>query len=613
MRFDANRLIDQCLIDKGCARQMLGSSEKKDDWQFYCWLFWVAILFFMLYSNWAQIQAFLLIDTDDNLRMQQVRDLVGGQGWYDLRQYRLDPPQGADIHWSRLVDIPLALIILVMTPIFGAAAAETAATAIAPMLPFAVVFLCLGGIARRTVSPWAWILAAAFAATASSLGGAFRPMRIDHHGWQLAFVALMMLGLTDSNQRRGGLIVGAATALSLCIGLEMLPFLALGGAVVALRWIVDGAQVDRLRAYGVALSAGTALGFLIFASNDNWAARCDSISTVWLSVMLVAGVLLFGLSMLRLAHPLARLIVAAVAAAALGALFAGAYPQCISRPEGISDDAYELWFRNVTEVHALYQQGLNDFVTGMALPLAGAVGALAMLAMNRKGQHVWTWGVITIMSLVSLVMLFWQSRTQPVAELMAIPGASALAWFAMAKFRASASVLMRTLGVVAVFFLFSGLGAHMLVDYFPPAAATPREIQIGQAFNNCMATSNIAPIGKLPKTTMFTFVDLSPRLIATTHHSAITGPYHRNDDAIVDVHKAFGGTNEAAYATIKRHGATHVLICPMMAESTLHMNRSGVLKPKGFYANLTDGTAPAWLAPVELPKGSPFKLWRITK
>jgi hypothetical protein len=33
--------------------------------------------------------------------MMQVRALIKGQDWFDLRQYRLNPPFGADIHWSR--------------------------------------------------------------------------------------------------------------------------------------------------------------------------------------------------------------------------------------------------------------------------------------------------------------------------------------------------------------------------------------------------------------------------------------------------------------------------------------------------------------------------------
>ena len=41
--------------------------------------------------------AFALVDTDDNMRISQVRALLAGQDWYDLRQYRLSPPFGLDM------------------------------------------------------------------------------------------------------------------------------------------------------------------------------------------------------------------------------------------------------------------------------------------------------------------------------------------------------------------------------------------------------------------------------------------------------------------------------------------------------------------------------------
>ena len=41
-----------------------------------------------------------------------IRALLDGQGWFDLRNYRLNPPGGFDIHWSRLVDLPIAGLIL---------------------------------------------------------------------------------------------------------------------------------------------------------------------------------------------------------------------------------------------------------------------------------------------------------------------------------------------------------------------------------------------------------------------------------------------------------------------------------------------------------------------
>src|SRR3546814_10206865 len=63
----------------------------------------------------------------------------------------------------------------------------------------------------------------------------FLPMRIDHHGWQLAMLSLTVAGLADDARRRGGLLVGLASAASLTIGLEMLPYCAMAGAILALR------------------------------------------------------------------------------------------------------------------------------------------------------------------------------------------------------------------------------------------------------------------------------------------------------------------------------------------------------------------------------------------
>ena len=68
---------------------------------------WLITCAWWAYQRWSNILTFNLGDTDDNMRMMQVRALLHGQDWFDLRQYRLNPPFGANIHWSRLVDLPL--------------------------------------------------------------------------------------------------------------------------------------------------------------------------------------------------------------------------------------------------------------------------------------------------------------------------------------------------------------------------------------------------------------------------------------------------------------------------------------------------------------------------
>ena len=77
-------------------------------WKWVVVLVWLGFATYFIAERWTAIHAFALGDTDDNMRIMQVRALLHGQGWYDLRQYRLDPPWGANIHWSRLVDLPIA-------------------------------------------------------------------------------------------------------------------------------------------------------------------------------------------------------------------------------------------------------------------------------------------------------------------------------------------------------------------------------------------------------------------------------------------------------------------------------------------------------------------------
>ena len=105
----------------------------------------------------------------------------------------------------------------------------------------------------------------------------YMPERIDHHGWQLALLALGVAGIADPNRVRGGLTVGISSALSLAIGLEMMIYLAVDGVAMVLFWVDDREERERLRAYARRARRATALAFLLFASNDNGrrcATRC---------------------------------------------------------------------------------------------------------------------------------------------------------------------------------------------------------------------------------------------------------------------------------------------------------------------------------------------------
>ena len=580
-------------------------------WRWWVLLFWVAAAALLLFDQRNFIGWFALSDTDDNMRMSQVRALIAGQGWYDLRNYRLDPPYGASIHWSRIVDLPIAAIMLLLKPLVGGAAAERAAVAAAPLLPMAVAMVAVAVAARRLIDPKAFALAVGLLLCAHSARGMWAPLRIDHHGWQLAMLGLAMLSLTDPKRARGGLLLGLATAVSLSIGLELLVYLAAAGAASALMWVRDAREGRRLLTYGVCLAGGCALGYLLFTSYDNRAPLCDVLSPVWLSVMIGAGAVAVALPLLPLRSWPLRLIAGATAGAILAAAFALAWPNCLGRLEGVSPELQRMWLDNVREARPIYTHDWGVIVSVVALPLAGLVGYGLMLWQRRRDPDaLLSIGAVAALALLATLLLLWQSRTGPAAQLLSIPGVTALAWLLIMKAQALNNSILRVAGTVGAFLLVSGLALQFAVRSLPSARNdSPRMRAVGQANGKCPTLAALHPIARVPKGYVLTFLDLSPRLITVTHHSAVAGPYHRNQAAILDVMRSFRGTPEQARQIIARRGIDYVLICPNLSESTLYRSAA----PKGFYVQLADGKIPAWLEPIQLPKNSPYKMWRVVR
>src|SRR3982751_1702792 len=140
--------------EQALEERMSGLVERR--WKTIVLLVWLGFCAWFIYSKWTDIRFFGLGDTDDNMRIMQVRGLLQGQGWYDLRQHHLSPPVGANIHWSRLVDLPIAGLILGLRPFLGGPGAERWAVAIAPMLPGLLLFGAVALTTRRLVAPLAY-------------------------------------------------------------------------------------------------------------------------------------------------------------------------------------------------------------------------------------------------------------------------------------------------------------------------------------------------------------------------------------------------------------------------------------------------------------------------
>ncbi|MEN3972447.1 AcrB/AcrD/AcrF family protein [Sphingomicrobium sp. XHP0235] len=584
---------------------------------------WIAVLFFVwllfaniaIFSGMQGIVEFQLRDTDDNLRMAQVRDWLGGQGWFDLRQYRMLSPEGADIHWSRIVDLPIAGLILLFEPFVGMATAERFAGVIAPLLAMFVALIGMGLVVRRVVGPkMAPLMAIAFIFSAS-LAFNFWPLRLDHHNWQLAALSFVLAGAVDPERRRGGLVTGFASATSLAIGLEMLIPLALVGAGLVLGWVWRAEEARRLGAYGASLALGCGVGFLLFASEANRAMLCDALTPVWTVDMLLAGALAVLLAWRTPQGAAARFAWAAGAGILLAAVHALAFPQCLSRLEGVDPRVAEMWLSRVTEAQGLMEHGPGFRVKSLGPVLTGLVGyVLWWRANGAEGETRRQVLLLGIPALVMGALLFWQVRAGAAAQLLALPGSMMLLALLFPKARASGSLLVRVLGAVGVALVALNVLWLPLATKMPKNATERAKAELRAELGNeprleCRDDYVLSQLDALPATTIFSHIDLAPRLLVTTHHRTIVGPYHRNDAAIgyvLSVLQAPPQEDAAAARTVRALGATKVMIC---AEP----RPEGQAEGDDLEARLYRGEVPDWLERDDAPwlKGLPIRLYSV--
>jgi len=637
------------------------------EWRWLVVIAWLIICgcYLRLYSG--SIQYFSLGDTDDNMRYLQVRDWLNGQSWWDLSQHRMNPPDGANIHWSRLVDLPIAALMLFFGLFMEQMAADRLAVGVAPLIPLLPLMLSLAFLARRLSKPragdpagsdgagYAW-----FAAMLLPLGtqmglGMYMPLRIDHHGWQLALTAMALAGLVDRKWVRGGILAGVSSAASVAIGMEMLVYLAGAGALIALRWVFKDGAARRMQPYALSLGGTTAIGYAFFASNANRLPVCDALSPVWTSVLVLAAGLLLFISILPLRGWLQRFIAAGIAGAVVAGFFYLVWPDCLTGVYQISPELKRSWLAYIREAKPLMSQSRASAVPMSAVPVVGLLCALiGCWTARRDNDRLWAWGTVALMIAFALALMFWQIRAAAAAQLIAIPPIAWAMWeLAVILFTG------RWLGRVVALLGLAGLGSTACAYQLYPLAnraitsltgannatgnaasattgnAAPKApVAAGSGnkavkapaggvsavpapvaskkpntSNRCRTQPALLPLDQLPPAVIFTLVDLGPRLIAVTHHSAIAGPYHRNGSAILDIHHAFDGSPETFRRIAADHDATYLLACPGFAEGTIYQSRSR----NGFYARLLRGEKFAFLEPVTLkfPGTLPYQVYRI--
>ena len=487
--------------------------------------------------HWGDLAALRLPDTDDVMRLVQVRDWLGGQAFSDLHQYRLGPPGGTAMHWSRVADVPVAALILALAPIVGRHAAEVAAVCLWPVALFTTYLALVAGTARRmAVDAVTAMIAAALAYPVTTL---FVPGRIDHHGLQVALLLACVHGMVAPPTHWRGVAIGAAMAASAAIGFETLPMLAVIGAWAALDWL-RGADA-RLEGLAIGLAGfGLATIALVPASAPD--GLCDALSVPLAVILSAAGVVIGAATITGRVFAIPRWSIGLAGAVLLVATVGLLAPAgCRAGPYGAVDETVaRLWLAHVAEAQPLFGAALPD-----AIGYAGAasVGFIAALWQARTRGGAW-WGIAALIA-AGLALACWQLR--------GAHGATAVAPIALAQLIAAA----RARGPAAL----AGAWAVSAGMLYPLAAsALPAEPTGGVApCDPTIATTLLRP---LPPGRIAAPIDLAPAILLDTGHSVLAGPYHRDGAGNAALYRLMLGHRAAATRPLDGNAVRYVLWCP---------------------------------------------------
>jgi hypothetical protein len=576
---------------------------------------WLVVSLQLLALYWTGT-AETLLDTDDAMRLVQVRDFLAGQGWFDLREMRVEPPVGYESHWSRLIDAGLAGLFRLFQLFSPDAVAERLMRTLWPLLWLLPAMLGVAAIAWRLAGREAVLVALLLAVVGLPALQLFKPGSIDHHNVQIALAVLTLAAAVWSDRLKwAAWAAGALTGLALAIGLESLPLLATCGVALAIRFMLAPPHADRnaaaaLSAYGLSLAAATLAAFLISVGADHWGrSLCDAIAINLAAPVIIGGLLLAGAAgLLAEKGVLARgAAVAGVGGLMLG-LFVAIEPRCLAGPYALMDPSVRpIWLEHVAEMQPLLTFGRLIPVKAAALMAFPAAALVSVLVLARDAELRRDFGFLlagavfavafltTVAAIKAHVYAMWLGM--PLVALMALR---------LCAFLNLSTLNARLVATVLLTPTVLSAGAIGLAQA-ARLQATAESQMVEQSA--CFKTDSYRTLAQLPAGLIAADVDFGPFLLALTPHSVLAAPYHRLSKGVVAAHQAFAAPPDEARQLLERMRVTYLITCGGRAPLTL----TAAEQDASLWKRLQVGALPDWLEPVPETSGQPLLAFRIRR
>lgn len=579
-------------------------------------------------------------DPDNLMRLARVRDWMNGGDWYAMTAPQLGWGGDTYLPWSRLVDLPLAVLAFLFRLFMSLPQALQAAGLIVPP---ALLALALMPLAARMTSGFIPVTrryagSLMLFALAGPMLAQFAPARVDHHAYQIviaggSFVLLRRL------LRAGGLYEACGAALLLTLGLwiggESLPVLSLfvfclGSAAV---WRGGRAQKNALF-FGLALIV-CALALWPVA-RPVW--NGDDFALTWFSGAYVLFAVLCGLVLAAIgggktaSRPLRAAFSCGIALLAAAAFFR-CVPQALCGPfANLPVDSARQILPFVAEAQPLLSKiqlarsATHQLGYGLLLlPILLGLGT-SLYDLARGVRRIEAGLSALYISVFLCAALFWQFRVISFAQLFALPAFTRFVLRAAAQAEGNATgraAYWRRCGTFLA--LTFGLSAvvPLLVSARPVYPDAVFFLSHGRT-DACghravwAALSDPAGLGARPLR-IATSLNDGAGVAFFTPHLAMSAPYGvpTNGAALAFFSAA---DDETAHGIAQREKLDIVAVCRKMPafylSSTAPMGweveeTDATRSPSTLAERLGRGAPPAWLEPVAGFQETETRLYRI--
>lgn len=532
------------------------------------------------------------------MRLVQVRDFLAGQSWFDTTQYRLGLDEGTPMHWSRLIDLPIAAMIWTFSLVLTQDWAEMATMTLWPLILIAPTLWAMQRASVHFGGTQAGPFGFIFAIIAIFTTRKFEIGALDHHNVQMMLMAFILMSMMKGGNRGSdGLIIGISSALSIAIGLEMLPFIVTISFMIGVNWVMSGTEAKSKSVLFAGSFSLTMVVVILLIKPDfgSTVFRCDAFGMELLTIGLSGATGLLGIAILF--SPRTR-FVRAVCVLLLGGalvLIASIFaPQCLANPyDPLYPEVVREWLGRISESRSLFRIISLGNLANFGFVIIPLIAALFSTYIIREPLYRIRAITLLLILVGAYAMMFYQIRGLFfLLQLCAIPLA-AMVGRAYANYKKTRTPFAGVLFIMLLFVSIPNTWIAGAVRFGKPEPQ-PENISRSGDFKDCKKPDEYRVLLNLPEGTVATSTDLGVMVLLNTPHRAIAANFHRNQDGILANIDLMKTDLADAENLLEQWNVSYVVLC----ENDFATQAFADLYPDGLWYSLYRSEFPDFLTPV---------------